>query len=85
MKPTYSKRDLEKLSERERNFVESIEDEPKRNAVACSLIQHRLPDQLKIGDDLPDLSVQHIDSDKMHRLRRSVGDRPVLLAFGSYT
>ncbi len=85
MKPTYSQQDLEKLSERERTFVESIESEPKRNAVACSLIQHRIPDKLKIGDDLPDLRLQHVDSKEMHALRSSAPARPLLLAFGSYT
>ncbi len=85
MKPTYSPKDLEKLSERERSFVNSIESETKRNAVACSLVQHRLPDQLHLGDDLPDLRLQHIGSERMHALRSCVGDRPLLLAFGSYT
>ena len=85
MKSTYSREDLDKLSESDRKLVESIESEPKRSAVACSLIQHRMPDQLQLGDDLPDLRLQHVNSEMMHPLRSCVGDRPLLLAFGSYT
>jgi hypothetical protein len=85
MGSTYQPEDLKVLSERERSFVDGIEDESHQNAVACSLIQHRLPDKLAIGDELPDLSLRDIDGAQSHRLRSFVGDRPVLLAFGSYT
>jgi hypothetical protein len=85
MTRSYTPEDLEKLSAAERKFIESIESEPKRREVACSLIQHRLPDRLKVGDALPDLSLRMIHSDEVHPLRSCVGDRPLLLAFGSYT
>lgn len=85
MKSTYSQEDLDKLSESDRKLVESIESEPERSAVACSLIQHRIPDRLQLGDDLPDLRLRHVHSETMHPLRSCVGDRPLLLAFGSYT
>lgn len=85
MKPSYKPEDLEILSERERSFVHSIEQEAHRNTVACSLIHHRLPDKLAVGDELPDLSLRSIDGVETYRLRAYVGRRPVLLAFGSYT
>lgn len=85
MTANYTLEDLEKLSASERKFIESIESEPKRNTVACSLIQHRMPDQLKVGDALPDLRLREIQSEDFHPLRSCVGDRPVLLVFGSYT
>lgn len=81
----YAPEDLAKLSAAERKFIESIESEPKRSTVACSLIQHRVPDRLRVGDALPDLGLKRIDTKEVHRLRSCVGDRPVLLVFGSYT
>lgn len=85
MKTSYTQEELAKLSDAEQKFVGSIKDDTKRQAVACSLIQHRLPDKLKVGDDLPDLTLQHIDGSGNHRLRSCMGGRPLLLAFGSYT
>jgi hypothetical protein len=82
---SYKAEDLEHLSESEQKFVESIEDDAHRNAVACSLIQHRVPDKLAAGDLLPDLSLQKLDGSGAQGLRAFVGDRPVLLVFGSYT
>ena len=90
MKATYTQEELAKLSDGERKFIESIESDSKRKAVACSLIHHRLPDKLKVGDDLPNLTLQQLkgtdaDSTHTHALRSCVGGRPLLLAFGSYT
>ncbi len=85
MKATYSEEELDQLLERERKFVRSIEDDAKRNTVACSILTHRLPDTLVAGDDLPDLRLQHIDGKGERDLHECVGDRPLFLAFGSYT
>jgi len=54
-------------------FVDSIDDGSHRDAVACSLIQHRLPDALFVGDALPDLTLQTVDGESSVKLRSFVG------------
>lgn len=81
----YDPSDLEKLTTGDRAFVESIEDEAKRETVACSLILHRVPDSLSEGDDAPPLRLRPIDGGPVVDAGSFVGDRPVMLIFGSYT
>ncbi len=77
--------DLAKLSERELSMLNRLTDAEQRHTMTCSLIQHRLPDALSVGDQVPDLSLLELGQRRHVRLRQHIGDRPLLLAFGSYT
>ena len=85
MSTTLKPEDLEKLIESDRSMLARVKNAKQRETIACSLVQHRLPDALAVGDDVPDLSLLELRQRRHVRLRQYVGDRALLLAFGSYT
>jgi hypothetical protein len=56
-----------------------------QEARACALSRYRRPDQLQAGDPAPDLELARLDGSGQQRLDGFVGDRPLVLFFGSYT
>ena len=73
------------LSAREKALLERTEDPERREVIACALFAHRRPDRLAPGDPAPDLRLERLDGGPAVGLRDYQGDRPLLLAFGSYT
>jgi hypothetical protein len=69
------------------NLVRSITDTAQQEVVACSLIKHRRPDKLFVGDPVPALDLTDLsgeDSTKKVNLA-AVNDQPLVLIFGSYS
>ncbi len=69
----------------DRRYVESLARGPERDAVIASLIRYRNPEVLEPGDVLPTVTVRGADDLEPIELATLVGDRPLLLVFGSYT
>jgi len=69
------------------DFVKSITDVAQQEVVACSIISHRRPDKLAVGDPLPPLELPRLDSPETQPMVNlaSVTERPLVLFFGSYT
>lgn len=85
MTATHDEPDLSGLPERERRMLENIEDDEKRNVIACSLVAHRRADRLAVGDPVPPLSLARLDGGPDVGLDDYRGDRPLVLVFGSFT
>ncbi len=56
----------------------------EQEAVVCTLVTYRHPDILVEGDPPPDVQLHGLSSGSV-RLPEVVGDRPLVLFFGSYT
>lgn len=77
--------DLSELPAGDKRMLDSIADEGQRHVVACSLVAHRRKDRLAAGDPVPDLELSRLDGGASVRLTDWVGDRPLVLVFGSFT
>ena len=77
--------DLDTLSVNERKMLDNIEDTEQRNVIACSLVAHRRPDRLTVGDRVPDLTIARLADGAPVSLADYVDDRPLVLVFGSFT
>ena len=69
----------------DRRYVESLEPGPERDKVIASLARHRVPEAVREGEPLPDVAVLRAESLEPVRLAELVGERPLLLVFGSFT
>jgi hypothetical protein len=69
----------------DRAYVSQIEDAGERRTVLASLVRHRSPETLAVGDPMPQVAVVEIEQRSVVRLDELVGGRPALLVFGSYT
>ena len=72
------------LDPREREYVESLSGE-ERATVVAAMSRFRRPDSLRVGDPLPYLELLRLEDAERVPLRSQLGDRPLVLVFGSFT
>jgi hypothetical protein len=77
--------DAPEFPERTRQMLDGIEDPEQREVVVCSLQAHFRAESLSVGDEVPELSLTKLDGGDAVGTRDFVGDRPLVLVFGSYT
>jgi hypothetical protein len=75
---------LSRLSPREREFVERVEDAAERETIADTILRYRRPDRLHVGDEVPPLELLRLDGEAQP-LDELIGGRPLVLVFGSFT
>ena len=75
---------LEGLDPRDRAYAESLES-GEREVVVATVVRHRRPERLAVGDPLPDLTAISLVDRAPVRLSALVVDDPLLLVFGSFT
>ncbi|HEX7252081.1 MAG TPA: hypothetical protein VF376_04295 [Thermoanaerobaculia bacterium] len=56
-----------------------------RNVIGMLRYDQRKEGTLKVGDRAPDVSLVALDGKTPVRLQDSIGDRPLVLVFGSFT
>jgi hypothetical protein len=56
-----------------------------RNLIGMLRYDQRKEGALKVGDRAPDVSLVALDGKTPVRLQDSIGDRPLVLVFGSFT
>ena len=56
-----------------------------RNVIGMLRYDQRKEGALKVGDRAPDVSLLALDGKTPVRLQDSIGDRPLVLVFGSFT
>jgi hypothetical protein len=70
----------------DRQYVESLPAGVERDAVVASLLRHRSPETLQVGDPLPDATLLRPDDLEPVEVKQLLGGgRPLLLVFGSFT
>ena len=69
----------------DRAYVESLAPGPERDTVVASLLRYRNPEALRPGDPLPTVTLRGAVDLEPVELAELVRDRPLLLAFGSFT
>ncbi len=69
------------------DLVNSITDAEQREIIVCSIISHRRPDTLAVGDPVPALDLAYLEpTETMKTVNLAlISDRPLVLFFGSYT
>ncbi len=72
------------LDPRDRTYVDAEPDPVRREAMRCALLAYRQPDTLAVGDPVPPLVLRRLGSEGTEALHGE-RDRPLLLAFGSFT
>jgi hypothetical protein len=72
------------LDERDRGYIEAMEDAVEREAASCAVTTYRRPDRLKHGDPIPTLALARLENGGKTNLSTLRG-RPLILLFGSYT
>lgn len=72
---------------RDLDYVKTLTDPARREVVVCSIVTHRRPDTLAVGDPVPPLDLTYLeDAAAMQRVNlASVSEQPLVLIFGSYT
>jgi hypothetical protein len=73
------------VDEGDRAYVATLAPGPERETVIASLLRHRSPESLRVGDPLPEVTVRRADDLEPIRLAKLVQGRPLLLVFGSFT
>jgi hypothetical protein len=73
------------VSAEDRDHVARIEDPAEREIVVASLHRHRSSERLDVGDVMPNVTVDRLEPPGTVSLDELVGERPVVLVFGSYT
>lgn len=66
------------------DYINAMTDSSEKEAAVCSLVKHRQPDRVKVGDTIASINVVSIDDLKVTTLDFS-DTRPSVLLFGSYT
>ncbi len=56
-----------------------------RNLIGMARYDQRREGSLKVGDAAPDVAMVTLDGETPVRLRDRVGEKPLVLIFGSYT
>jgi len=72
------------LVDRDLEAITSAADPDLREAIVCSITNHRRPDTLAVGDPVPPLALVSLEDGRARKLNPGDG-RPVVLIFGSYT
>jgi hypothetical protein len=75
---------LDRLDDRDRAYVEKLEPH-EGDVVVSTLARYRRPGRLGVGDELPELAALRLGDGSRVALRDLVGERPILLVFGSFT
>jgi hypothetical protein len=75
---------LAALEPRDRAYAEHLEGD-EREVVVATVARYRRPEQLAVGDPLPDLAAVRLVGGAVVELRGLVRERPLLLVFGSFT
>lgn len=75
-KPYLDRRDLE--------YVQTLADDERRVAVS-TVTRFRRPDQLEVGDALPQLELQRLEDGTRVQLESVATDEPLVMVFGSFT
>jgi hypothetical protein len=79
-------RDLDRLVDAgDRAYVAQIADPAQREIVLASLLRHRAPEALAVGDPVPGVTATRLEPRGRVSLDELVAGRPALLVFGSYT
>lgn len=55
------------------------------NLIGMMLYDQRREGDLKVGDPAPDVALLELDGSTRVHLRDRIGDKPLILVFGSYT
>jgi hypothetical protein len=76
--------DLSRLSPRDREYIERIEDPAERETIVSTILRYQRPDRLDVGDTVPPLELLRLDGEPQ-RLDELIGGRPLVLVFGSFT
>ena len=78
--------DFEALIDPEdREYVSTVADRGQRDIIAASLMRYRSPERLTTHDPVPAVTLRRVDSAELVELGDLLGERPVVLVFGSYT
>ena len=72
------------LDPRDRAHVATL-DGPDRELVASTVTRFRKEDRLEVGDPVPELALLRLEDGTAERLAALVGERPLVLFFGSFT
>jgi hypothetical protein len=72
------------LDPRDAEYAESLPAD-ERGTVIGTVSRFRRPEQLDIGDELPDLELLRLEDGGAVRLASLVDGRPLVLVFGSFT
>lgn len=75
---------LAQLDARDLKYIESL-PESKRTTVVSAILSYWREDNLGEGDLIPELQLFRADDASALQLNDLLGDRPVVLVFGSYT
>ena len=75
---------LARLDARDQEYIESL-PESKRTTVVSTILSYWREDNLREGDLIPQLQLFRADDASALELTDLLGDRPVVLVFGSYT
>jgi hypothetical protein len=69
----------------DRAYVAQIQDDALRATVVASLLRHRVPERLGVGDQVPPVVLYPVDAGAPVELASLLRGRPALLVFGSFT
>jgi hypothetical protein len=75
---------LARLDPRDREYAETL-PAAEREAVVATVTRFRRPDNLQVGDGLPELELLRLEDARPAALRSLVDGRPLVLVFGSFT
>ncbi len=73
------------VDDEDRRYVESLAPGAERAAVVASVLRHRAPEALGIGDPLPAVTLRRAADLEEIALATLLKGRPLLLVFGSFT
>jgi len=73
-----------RLDSRDREYVESLDAE-ERDVVVSTLLRYRREPQLGVGDRLSELELLELQGGRRVPLGELLGERPLVLVFGSFT
>jgi hypothetical protein len=73
------------LDPRDQAYVDTITDPGQREVVTCALATYRMPDVIRVGDQLPRLKLHRLGRPEADVVLGVTGRRPLVLLFGSYT
>ena len=73
-----------RLDARDREYVATLDPE-ERGVVVATLLRYQRSGGLGAGDLVPELELVRLDDSEPVRLENLVGERPLVLVFGSFT
>ena len=75
---------IARLDARDHEYIESL-PESKRTTVVSTILSYWREDSLGEGDPIPQLELFRADDVSAVQLSDLLGDKPLVLVFGSYT